>query len=245
MTLRRLARPARICVSLALGVVCLACAAPCRAGDATVIYRKTFPGSSPEFVEIRIGENQGASWDIRQLADPADPEPFEIRAALRARIFELAAALHNFDGVQLDVRRRLANLGQKTFRYERGAEIHETTFNYTTDQNASQLLDIFEGLSRQQVDLQAIEHSMKYDRLGVNDALMQFETDLAQRSLPEPDCLLPALDQLAADSRFLNIARQRARSLAQRIRSSEDLPPGPPSSQSQQDPQNPANSQNP
>jgi hypothetical protein len=86
---------------------------------------------------------------------------------------------------------------------------------------------------------------MKYDRLGVNDALMQFETDLNERSLPEPDCLLPALDQLAADSRFMNIARQRARSLAQRIRSSEDLPLGPPNSQSQQDPQNPARSQNP
>jgi hypothetical protein len=89
---------------------------------------------------------------------------------------------------------------------------------------------------------------MKYDRLGVNDALLQFESDLGERSLPEPDCLLPALDQLAADSRFLNIARQRARSLAQRIRSAEDLPLGPPSSQTQQDPQapqSPANAQNP
>jgi hypothetical protein len=245
MTPRRLVRPARICAWLALGVLCFAWTAQCRAADATIIYRKTFPGSSPEFVEIRIGESQGASWDIRQLADPADPEPLEIRAALRARIFELAAALHNFEGLQLDVHRRLANLGQKTFRYERAGEVHEATFNYTTDPNASQLLEIFEGLSRQQVDLQSIEHSMKYDRLGVNDALMQFENDLNERSLPEPDCLLPALDQLAADSRFMNIARQRARSLAQRIRSSEDLPLGPPNSQSQQDPQNPASSQNP
>jgi DNA-binding transcriptional regulator YbjK len=248
MIFRRLVRPAQICVSL--GVLCLglASAATCRAADATIVYRKTFPGSSPEFVEIRIGENQGASWDIRQIADPADPEPLEIRAALRAKIFELAAAMHNFEGLQLDVHRRLANLGQKTFRYERGGEIHEATFNYTTDQNANQLLEIFEGLSRQQQDLQAIEHSMKYDRLGVNDALLQFETDLGERSLPEPDCLLPALDQLAADSRFLNIARQRARSLAQRIRSAEDLPLGPPSSQTQQDPQvpqSPANAQNP
>jgi hypothetical protein len=251
MILRRLALPARICVPLALVALCLASAAPCRATDstgATVIYRKIFPGSTPEFVEIRIGENQGASWDIRQLADPADPLPLEIRPALRAKIFELAAALHNFDGLQLDVHRRLANLGQKTFRYELGAEIHETTFNYTTDQNASQLLEIFEGLSRQLVDLQAIEHSMKYDRLGLNDALMQFETDLNERSLPEPEGLLPTLDQLAGDSRFLNMARERARSLAQRIRSSQDLPPAPPSSQNQQDqqaPQAPANSQNP
>jgi len=123
------------------------------------------------------------------------------------------------------VHRRLANLGQKTFRYERDGVVHETTFNYTTDSTASQLLEIFEGLARQQVDLQAIEHSMRYDRLGINDALMQFEADLDQRSLPEPDALLPALDKIAADSRFLNLARERARSLAQRIRASQNLPP--------------------
>jgi len=230
MTPRRPLRPTQICARIALlaallAALCIACAATARAADATIVFRKTFVGSTPEFVEIRIGQVQGATWDIRQLADPTDPQPLEIRPALRAKIFQLAAALNNFDGVQLDVHRRLANLGQKTFRYERDGVVHETTFNYTTDSTASQLLEIFEGLARQQVDLQAIEHSMRYDRLGINDALMQFEADLDQRSLPEPDALLPALDKIAADSRFLNLARERARSLAQRIRASQNLPP--------------------
>jgi hypothetical protein len=230
MTPRRPLRPTQVCARVAflaalLAALCVACAATARAADATIVYRKTFVGSVPEFVEIRIGQTQGATWDIRQLADPADPQPLDIRPALRAKVFELAAALHNFDGVQLDVHRRLANLGQKTFRYERDAVVHETTFNYTTDSTASQLLDIFEGLARQQEDLQAIEHSMKYDRLGINDALLQFQADLDERSLPEPDALLPALDKVAADSRFLNMARERARSLAQRIRASQNLPP--------------------
>jgi hypothetical protein len=247
MTLRRVARFAFIFITLA--VVCLASAATGRAANANVTFRKVFPGSVPEFVEIRVGQAQGATCDIRQISDPADPEPFDMRPELRARIFALAAALHNFAGVQLDVHRRLANLGQKTFGYESGGEVHETTFNYTTDQNANQLLEIFEGLSRQQVDLQAIEHSMKYDRLGVNDALMQFEADLNQRNLPEPEALLPALDQLAGDYRFLNIARERARSLAQRIRAMEGLPAGAqPSSdspQSQPIPAAPAQPNNP
>jgi hypothetical protein len=246
MNLRRLLRPAQICI--AIGILCCVSVPTARAADATITYRKIFPGSMPEFVEIHIGQIQGGSWDIRQLSDPADPEPLDIRPALRARIFELAAALHNFDGVNLDVRRKLANLGRKTFRYESGSEVHETTFNFTTDQDASQLLEIFEGLSRQQVDLQAITHSMKYDRLGVNDTLMQLESDLDSRSLPEPDCLLPALDQLAGDYRFMNIARERARSLAQRIRTMVDLPPeAAPNSQnpqSQSNPQTPSNPQN-
>jgi len=36
--------------------------------------------------------------------------------------------------------------------------------------------------------------------------------------LPEPRRALPALDQIASDSRFVDIARQRARNLAERIR---------------------------
>jgi hypothetical protein len=243
MTLRRLRRSFLLCVCISAAAVSFAPAATTGAADATVIYRKIFPGSVPEYVEIRVGQVQGATWDIRQISDPADPEPLELRPELRARIFELAAALHNFDGLPLDVHRRLANLGQKTFRYEHGGETHETTFNYTTDQNANQLLDIFEGLSREQVDLQAIEHSMKYDRLGVNDALMQFEGDLDQNGLPEPDTLLPALDQLAADYRFLNIARERARSLAQRIRAMENLPAA--SQRVPESPQSPAQPHSP
>jgi len=48
--------------------------------------------------------------------------------------------------------------------------------------------------------------------------LLQFETDLNRSLLPEPKRVLPMLDQIAGDSHFVDIARQRARSLAERIR---------------------------
>jgi len=54
--------------------------------------------------------------------------------------------------------------------------------------------------------------------IQVNDALLQFETDLSRSLLPEPKRVLPMLDQIAGDSHFVDIARQRARSLAERIR---------------------------
>jgi hypothetical protein len=61
---------------------------------------------------------------------------------------------------------------------------------------------------------------VKYDRLGVNDALRQFESDLEHRLLPEPERVVPVLDQIAEDSRFMEIVRTRARALAERIRTS-------------------------
>jgi hypothetical protein len=59
---------------------------------------------------------------------------------------------------------------------------------------------------------------MKYDRLGINDALLQLETDLSKGVLPEPLRLLPLLDQISGDYRIVDVARQRARALAEKIR---------------------------
>ena len=63
-----------------------------------------------------------------------------------------------------------------------------------------------------------LERRMKYDRLGINDALLQFEADLNRNMLPEPQRALPALDQISGNPQFVEIARQRARTLAERIR---------------------------
>jgi hypothetical protein len=144
--------------------------------------------------------------------------PFEVGAPLRAKMFELAQQLDNFKGQDLDVHRKIANLGEKTFRWERGTEVHETKFNYTLNASASQLLQIFEGLARQQEHVALITRRMRYDRLGINDALLQFETDLNRKLLPEPQRALEILDQIGADSKFVDVARQRARFLAERIR---------------------------
>jgi hypothetical protein len=186
---------------------------------ASLTYRRVFKSSSPEFIEIVVREDSdSATYEIRQLDEDPGASPFEVSPSLRARMFELTAQLHRFQGQDLDVHRRIANLGEKTFRWEHGSEIHETRFNYTLNSAANQLLQIFEGLARQQEHLMLISRRMKYDRLGINDALLQFETDFNHRLLPEPQRALPVLDQIASDSHFVEIARQRARSLAERIR---------------------------
>ena len=95
-------------------------------GAATITYRRVFKGSSPEFIEIKITEPGKATFDLRQLADDADPQSFEVGAPVRQKILELAADLKHFDITGLDIQKKIANLGQKTFQYERDSEIHET-----------------------------------------------------------------------------------------------------------------------
>lgn len=201
-----------------LPLLLLAPASVFSADGATITYRRVFKSSSPEYIEIKVSESGASSYDIRQLDDPPGAQPMEVGSLLRAKIFELAAQLNHFRDLQLDIRRRIANLGEKTFRYEKGGQAYEVSFNYTLNATANQLMQIFEGLARQQEHLATLLRRMKYDRLGVNDALMQFEADLNRKILPEPERMLPTLEQIANDARFVEIARQRARSLAERIR---------------------------
>ena len=183
-----------------------------------ITFRKVFKSSYPEYTEIKVTPNGSGTWDVRQLDEESAPQPFQISRPLVQRIYALAEQLHYFQGVELDVHRRIANLGQKTFQYQKGSETHEVTFNYTINSAATELLAIFEGLARQATDLSDLQRVMRYDRLGVNKVLLRIEGDLNSRTLPEPESLVPTLDQLGADEHFMDIARQRARALAERIR---------------------------
>ena len=209
--------PVPVFLVLSLMAICLP-AAQAQPGTATITYRRVFKGSLPEFIEIKITDAGAATFDVRQLDEDPDAQPFEVGSPIREKIFELAADLNHFATADLEVAKRLANLGQKTFRYERDGESHEASFNYTLNTTANQVMQIFEGLARQQRHLTTLERRMVFDRLGVNDALRQFEVDLEHGVLPEPERLLPVLEQIAADTRFMDLARTRARALAERVR---------------------------
>ena len=169
-------------------------------------------------MEINVNEGGAGTYDIRQLDDTASPQPMQIGQPLVQKMFELADELHDFQGVDLDVHRRIANLGQKTFIYKKGSATHEVTFNYTLNNTAQQLLVIFDGLQRQELDLSDMERVMRYDHLGIADVITRVQSDVKNKLIPEPDALLPALDQIAQDSELMDMSRQRARALAQQIR---------------------------
>src|SRR5229473_112959 len=156
--------------SLLMAVAAMAASAafsvPAPSG-AKLTFRRVFKGSSPEFIEISVREDSdAAAYEIRQLDEDPGSLPFQVSMAWRTKMFDLAAQLNHFQGQDLDVHRKIANLGQKSFRWESGAEVHEAKFNYTLNSAAAQLLQIFEGLARQQEHVDLISRRMKYDRLN-------------------------------------------------------------------------------
>lgn len=188
------------------------------AGRAIITYRKIFKSSYPEFTEIKVSKSGSCTADIRQLSDDPSPQEFQLSQPVVQRIFDLAGRLHDFNGVNLEIHRRIANLGEKTFIYESGSQVYQTSFNYSTDSAAENLVNLFENLTRQQIDLSDLQRTMRYDHLGVNDVLLRVEKDYDDKALPDPSELLPSLDRLAKDATYIDIARERARILAGRIR---------------------------
>lgn len=210
----------RICaLTLALFLAApLLCAQPGSTDEAVITFRKVFKSSFPEYVEIKVPESGACTADIRQLSDDPSPQSFQLNQSIVQRVFDLAGDLHDFNGVNLEIHRRIANLGEKTFVYQNGSQDFQTSFNYSTNPSAEQLVDLFEDLTRQQVDLSDLQRTMRYDHLGVYDVLQRIEKDYDDKSLPDPSALLTTLDQLALNNTYLDIARNRARTLAGRIR---------------------------
>jgi hypothetical protein len=130
----------RLFVALLLLAACLPAGAAYSspAGSAVFTYRRIFKSSTPEFIEIKINEDsESATYEIRQLDEDPGATPFTVSPALRAKIFQLVAQLHYFKGLDLDVHRKIANLGEKTFRWERGSDSSEVKFNYTVNTEAA------------------------------------------------------------------------------------------------------------
>ncbi len=188
---------------------------------ATITFRKIFKDSSPEYVKIEVSQSGASTYDIRQIDDTPQPRPFTVSPALAAKIFALAAALDDFNGITLEVRRRVANLGEKTYIYEKDGVTHQVSFNYTSNDKANQLLDIFEGLSLEDQYAGQIRRTMRYDPLGLDNVLTRLQRDIAARLIPEPAALVPLLNEIAANSNFLDIARQRARMIVAGVQRAE------------------------
>jgi hypothetical protein len=113
-------------------------------------------------------------------------------------------------------------MGLKTFRYEAGGsgqtKATEVQFNYTVDPDGKALADWFERIAESERSLIKLETSVRFDKLGVQEAILRIEVIRDQKQLVAPEQFLPMLDRVAKNESFLHMARERAAALAESIR---------------------------
>jgi hypothetical protein len=189
-----------------------------------LVFTKSFPGSTPAYVEISVEKDGGVVY--KEAPDDNNPISIHLPQADADTMFSLADKLNDFaDPLEANV--KVAFMGKKTFRYEdpAGTEKHHADFNYSADLNAQALLDWFERIAESERDFIELERSAKYDKLGVQNALLQIQTTLDQQRLVAPQQFLPLLDRIVKNESYMNMARQRAAVLARQFRAGPQQPP--------------------
>lgn len=179
-----------------------------------VSFTKSFPGSEPAYMGITVDKDGATTY--REAKDE-EPETFKLEPDMVRAIFDLADKLDHFKR-PLESGLKVAKTGDKTFRWENGADASEVKFNYSLDVNAKLLQDWFERISESERAMINLRRAIRFDKLGVNDAVLRVDTAWSQKRLVGREQFLPLLDRIAKNESFVNIARERAARLADSLR---------------------------
>jgi hypothetical protein len=186
---------------------------------AKLTYSRTFKGSSPEYIAIDVDARGSGTYEGRKLdeSQAQGPRPFQLSSGTTERIFALAGQLRDFQGIQLESHKKVANLGEKTFTYQQGGALNRVAFNYTENRTARDLVDVLEAIGMVEQHVAALEFEMKYDPLNLSQELLQIQAELKDKALTDPQILVPTLEKIAHGSRFLHLAQSRAQEIIAQV----------------------------
>ena len=180
-----------------------------------LFYSKYFKGSVPEYVAIVVERDGQATF--QEAKDDDNPLHFQLGTALAQEMFDLADKLDHFQH-PVESGLKVANMGQKTFRYDDGAAPYEVQFNYSQDLSTQALLDRFEHITETEEHFINLDRTAHFEKLGVNDVLLQIQISWDRNHLVAPEQFLPLLDRIANGESYLHISRERAAAIAEMFR---------------------------
>jgi hypothetical protein len=182
--------------------------APLLALTPKISYTRSFPGSTPAYFCVYV-DRAGA---LEYKESPIDDQPLKAQLpdSDAAALFGMAEKL-NFFKMPLESGLKVANTGKKTFHYEDGSgPATEVTFNYSLNETAQQLQEKFELIAESERAYIELERTVRYDRLGVNDALAQVESLWLHKQLAAPKQFVPLLTRIISRESLMHLVRDRA-----------------------------------
>jgi len=180
-----------------------------------ITFSKSFPGSIPAYFVISVDRTGAGSYN--ESEDPDNAEKVQLEAGVVSEMFDLAERMDHFKK-PLEAGLKVANMGQKTLRWESGGDRSEAKFNYSSNEDAKLLSDRFERIAESMRTLLELRRAAKHDRLGVNAAVLKIQSLWDNKRLVATAQFLPLLDQVAQDEAYIHMARERAAQIADAIR---------------------------
>jgi hypothetical protein len=169
----------------------------------------------PAYFEITVDREGRGQY--KEAVDDESPMALQLAPAEANEIFGLAEKLEHFSK-PLESNLKVAFLGAKILRWESGGETHEAKFNFSLDVAAQQITDWFERIAESELRFIVLERAAKFDRLGVNQALLLLEIAYDNKRLVGKAQFLPLLDRVAKNEKYMHMARERAAKLADAFR---------------------------
>jgi hypothetical protein len=182
---------------------------------ARFFFSKSFPGSTPAYVQVTLDREGQAEY--REAPDDDLPLKFKLTATETDEIYALVGKLDRFKR-PLESGLKVAFMGTKVFRLEGAAEKSEVQFNYSEDADAKALWEWCERMTESAQHSIALDRAAKYDRLGVVKALTLLGSAVERKRLVGLDQYLPTLDRIANNESYMHTARARAAEIAEYIR---------------------------
>ena len=208
---------ARRIVALLRGACILLAIAAAAHAQETLFFSRDFPGSIPPYFKVELTSDGNAIY--REEPDEEEPWTFTLRPWEAKVIFQL---VNKLDGLKRPIKndRKVAFTGDKIFRYVSGnGQSVEAAYVYTEEADAKALESWFLRMAQSAQHLFELERVVRFDRLGVNKALLYFQTSFDKNRIVASHQFLPVLRKVAGDQRFVHIAQARAAALIERIES--------------------------
>jgi hypothetical protein len=169
--------------------------------DSTAIY---------EGDETSVATAYGVAAD--QTARPFQHR-IRISPATSARIFSTAEKLNRFDMPCASKAKNIANLGDKTLRYEGPEGAGTCTFNYTEDKDVRAVAEIFQGIAETLDQGRLLDRLHRFDRLGLDAAIGRLAAEVSSGDALEIGTIASSLQSIAADGGVISRVRNRATEL--------------------------------
>jgi hypothetical protein len=186
-----------------------------------VTFTLDFPGSDPEHYSISVHSDGHANFECLARTSPDSDQresyqsEVDFSPATRARIFELAAQAHYFEGKIDSGNRKLAFTGAKTLVYSDGQHTSRAEFNYSSLPPVQQLTVLFQSVAATLDYGRRLVYYHRYQKLALDDELKRMETQARDNELNELQAVEPILQAIFDDASVMNVVRARAQRLVE------------------------------
>lgn len=177
-------------------------------------FERDFPGAVPGHFEVSLTRTGVATYS------ESGEDPIELEVGTRSAdvVFAYAVEL-DFFAKSVASDRKVASTGRKILRYESDGVVRGTVeFDYSEIATARKLASWFVNLAGTHQHLEELNRTFRFDRLGVNKALVAVEQSFDRDRIVAPALLVPILDKISQQPRIVHLARARAEGLLERIR---------------------------